>query len=137
RPGFFHRERRGLLRWHLHAETHEVGCGLLGFGLAQQLESDANGVLDNHGARRAVLVAERVDAAFADLARLLHDALGDGAARYPLRLAGRAGSRVQRQVERVGQQALLAGTDGIEDAFARERILFHHDEAAAIEREAA
>ena len=42
---------------------------------------------------------------------------------------------MQPEIERVGQQPLLAGFERLHEAFARERLTFDHGETAAVERE--
>jgi hypothetical protein len=66
-----------------------------------------------------------------------HGAAVEAHSRHALALGGVARTDVQRQIGSVRNQALFVWTNRVEDAFTRERLVFHHAETAAVECQAA
>src|SRR5580704_2273365 len=93
------------------------------------------GLFHDEDAWRIVLVADRIDRTFAELAGLRHDSLVDFDARDVLRLAGLLRFDEQAKVGGIGEKPALAGFDGVGEALAREDLVFEHAETAAIEGE--
>lgn len=79
---------------------------------------------------------KRVGLLLALLTLVNHRALADDASSHALLLGVAPRAHRHGQISRVGDQALLARPDRLEVAFAGERLLFEHAEAAAVERQA-
>ncbi len=91
----------------------------------------------DHRPRGTVLVTKRVSLLLANLTFVGHETTAAANSPDPLRVGAELGAGVERQIDGVGYEALLAGPDGVENTFAGKGFFFEDAEAAAVEREAA
>ncbi len=91
-------------------------------------------MFDDDGARRSVVIANRVEHLLQRFAALGHHAMGDEHVIEYLRFAQGLGVHANAEIGGVGEQTALTGLHGIEQAFAGEGVVFENGEVAAIER---
>ena len=128
-------EADGLAGGGFDAEAIEGGGGFVGFGVGVEGLALVDGVLDDDGAGVGGGVVDDVRDLGDVEGGLLEDAFAGGDVLTRLGVVGVVGGDADGLVDGVGEQALLGGMDGVEQAFAAEVAVLDDGEGAAVERE--